>query len=454
MQVRKIQNPEIKIQLKFEILEFVFYFFGFFSSQSLYTAHPMPLDPHAIRRQFPFLTRKAEDKPLAYLDSAATTQKPFVVLERMRRFYEEQNANINRGMHPLAEAATTTYEEARKKVATFIGANHPSEIIFTRNATESINLVARSFGECLQRGDTIALSILEHHSNIIPWLQLNKRQDTGIEWIELEKDGRIDLQTLEKILQEGKTKLVSITGLSNVLGIRTPLEKIIALAHASGAKVLVDAAQLIAHESIDVQKLDCDFLAFSGHKIYGPTGIGILYGKRELLESMPPFLGGGDMIESVDRTGFSPAELPRKFEAGTPSIADAIGLGASIEWIESIGVDAMHAHTKELLSYAREKLSTVKNLNILGPNSGDDLLGCISFVIDGIHPHDLTEVLGRKGICLRAGHHCTQILHKHLGITASTRLSVGVYNTEEEIDRCVEEIKRAMQLFSKKVGSG
>ncbi len=402
-----------------------------------------------IRHSFPFLKREIDGKPLAYLDNAATTQKPESVLDRLNRFYREQNANINRGMHPLAEEATVACEDARKTVAAFIGAAHPCEIIFTRNATESINLVARSYGEMLKKGDSIVLSILEHHSNIIPWLQLKERKGITLEWIGLQKDGRLDITSLENILKKGKTKLVSVSGLSNVLGIRTPLEKIISLAHESGAKVLIDAAQLIAHESINVQKLDCDFLAFSGHKIYGPTGVGVLYGKRELLESMPPFLGGGDMLESVDQHGFTPAELPRKFEAGTPSIADAIGLATAIEWMESIGVDAIHMHTKSLLVYARKKLSAVQGLKILGPVSGDDLLGCVSFTVDGIHPHDLTEILGKKGICLRAGHHCTQILHKHLGIRASTRLSVGAYNTEEEVDRCIEAIEEVIKFFAK-----
>ncbi len=403
----------------------------------------------AIRRSFPFLKREIDGKPPAYLDNAATTQKPDAVLDRLSRFYREQNANINRGMHPLAEEATVAYEDARKTVAAFIGAAHPYEIIFTRNATEAINLVARSYGEILMKNDAVALSVLEHHSNVIPWLQLEKRSNVEIEWMQLQEDKRLDIESLKKILKKGKTKLVSVSGLSNVLGTRTPLEIITALAHDAGAKVLVDAAQLIAHESIDVQKLDIDFLAFSGHKIYGPTGVGVLYGKRKLLDAMPPFLGGGDMLESVDRNGFTPAELPRKFEAGTPSIADALGLAAAIEWMESVGIEAMHAHTKLLLAYARKKLSTVKNLNILGPVSGDDLLGCVSFTVDGIHPHDLTEMIGEKGICLRAGHHCTQILHKHLGITASTRLSVAGYNTEEEIDRCVAAIEEAIRFFTK-----
>ncbi|MSR67204.1 SufS family cysteine desulfurase [Candidatus Peribacteria bacterium] len=410
----------------------------------------MSLDISVIRRQFPFLKKLRDGKPVAYLDNAATTQKPENVLHRLQEFYAEQNSNINRGMHPLAEEATLAYEEARKKVASFIGAAHPSDIIFTRNATESINLVARSYGDTLRKGSGITLSVLEHHSNVIPWLQLNERKDIAIEWIELQEDGRLDLSSLSTILKKKKTKLIAVTGLSNVLGIRTPLQDMIALAHEAGAKVLIDAAQLIAHESIDVQTLDVDFLAFSGHKIYGPTGVGVLYGKQSLLESMPPFLGGGDMIESVDRDGFKSAELPRKFEAGTPSIADAIGLGAAIDWMQSIGIDAMHVHTKNLFSYARKKLSTTKKLTILGPQSDEGLLGCVSFTVDGIHPHDLTEILGRKGICLRAGHHCTQPLHKFLGITASTRLSVAVYNTEEEIDRCIEGIEAACRLFCKR----
>ncbi len=409
----------------------------------------MNLDTDVIRRQFPFLKKLREERPVAYLDNAATTQKPQAVLDRLEQFYAEHNANINRGMHPLAEEATVAYENARSIVSRFIGAASPQEIIFTRNATESINLVARSYGELLKKDDGIALSLLEHHSNIIPWMQLSKRQGTTIDWIELQEDGRPDLGSLKNILKKKKTKLVSITGLSNVLGIRTPLQDIISLAHEAGAKVLIDAAQLIAHATIDVQELDIDFLAFSGHKIYGPTGIGVLYGKQELLQSMPTFLGGGDMIASVDRDGFVPAELPRKFEAGTPSIADAIGLGSAIEWMESIGVDPMRAQTKHVLAYARKKLESVKDLKILGPTSGNDLLGCVSFTVDGIHPHDCTELLGQKGICLRAGHHCTQILHKYLGVTASTRLSVAVYNTEEEIDRCIEEIIAAQKRFRK-----
>ncbi len=403
----------------------------------------------AIRRQFPILTRLIDGSPLAYLDNAATTQKPQVVLDRLRRFYEEENANINRGMHPLAEAATVAYERARKTVANFIGAKRSHEIIFTRGATESINLVARSFGDTLKKGDRIALTLLEHHGNIVPWLQLKERKNIEIDWIGLTPDGRLDLQSLDLILAKGKTKLIAVTGLSNVLGVAPPMKHIIEKARTHGALVLIDAAQLVAHATIDVAELDADFLVFSGHKIYGPTGIGVLYGKESLLEKMPPFLGGGDMIASVIQEGFTCAELPRKFEAGTPAIADAIGLATAIEWMEETGTNQMHAHTKQLTQYAQETLRGVKGVTMLGPRESDDLLGCVSFVVEDVHPHDLTEVLGRKGICLRSGHHCTQPLHKHFAIPASTRLSVAAYNTTEEIDRCIDEIKKARALFKK-----
>lgn len=408
----------------------------------------MMLHPDAIRRQFPFLDHTVAGRVPVYLDNAATTQKPKTVIDRLQKFYEEQNGNINRGMHPFAEAASIAYEDARKTVQRFVGAAHAHEIIFTRNATESINLIARSFGETLKKDDRIALSILEHHSNIVPWLQLSKRQGIALDWIDLQGDGSLDLGSLEKILAKKKTKLVTVTGLSNVLGNRTRIEEIIAFAHAAGAKVLIDAAQLVAHESIDIQKLDADFLVFSGHKIYAPTGIGVLFGKQKLLQDMPAFLGGGDMIDSVMKTGFSTAELPRKFEAGTPSIADAVALGAAIDWMRSIGADSMHARTHELIAHAEKKLATVKDLTMLG--SHEHRLGCISFVVDELHPHDLTELLGQKGICLRAGHHCTQLLHRHLGIVASTRLSVAVYNTEEEIDACIKAIEEAIHFFRKK----
>ncbi len=400
-----------------------------------------------LRRQFPFLLAAQNGRPLAYLDNAATTQKPLSVLEAMDTFYRTQCANVHRGVHPLAEQATIAYEQARRTVQTFIGAAEACEIIFTRHCTESINLVARSYGETIPSEKRIVLSPLEHHSNTVPWLQLRKRQGNAIEWMTLARDGRVDLKSLATILEGGNVALVSVTGLSNVLGVRTPLRDIITMAHAVGAKVLVDAAQLVAHARIDVQELDVDFLAFSGHKIYGPTGVGVLYGKRELLEQMPPFLGGGDMLAQIDRDGFSNAELPRKFEAGTPSIADAIGLDHAIRWMTSVGIDTLHRHGKTVLERARKALLATPSVTILGPKESDDLLGCISFTVKDIHPHDLTDLLGKRGVCLRAGHHCAQILHAHLGIPASARLSVGAYNTEEDITRCIEGIEEARTIL-------
>lgn len=396
----------------------------------------------SIRGQFPILSVAIEKNPLIYLDNAATTQKPECVLQAMTDFYSTKNANINRGVHPLAETATVAYDEARATIANFIGAK-PHEIIFTRNATEAINLVARSIG--LTKKDTVALSILEHHSNIVPWMQT----DAQIEWISIDADGQIDVKELQKKLKTGKVSIVAVTGLSNVLGSRPNLEAIIKEAHAHGTKVLIDAAQLAAHEAIDVKKLDCDFLAFSGHKVYGPMGIGVLYGKAEILKEMDPFLGGGDMIATVTTEGFTPAELPRKFEAGTPAVAEAIGLATALDWIQNIGMETIAAHEQKLITHALKGLSTIKELRILGTKDPTKRVGCISFVVDGVHPHDLTEVLGREGICLRAGHHCTQPLHKILGINASARLSVGIYNTAEEVDRCIEAIGKAKTFLQK-----
>lgn len=405
----------------------------------------MQIDSSAIRRQFPFLEKEAS---LAYLDSAATCQKPNVVLSAMTTFATETNANVNRGVYPLAEKATVAFNAARKTIATFINAK-PHEIIFTKNATEAINLIARSYGDTLQKGDVIALSIMEHHSNIVPWQQLQERKGTSLSWISIDEEGQLDLAQLETVLKQGKVKLVTITGLSNVLGIAPDLTHICTLAHQHGALVLVDASQLIAHRSIDIKKINCDFLIFSGHKLYGPTGIGVLYGKTELLEAMPPFLGGGDMIQTVTKTGFTCAELPRKFEAGTPPAMEAVGLVAAIRWLASTDVNAVHAYTEELLSYALTSLLSIEGIKILGTQDASKRIGCISFTLGGIHPHDLTDVLGQEGVCLRAGHHCTQPLHEHLGIIASARLSVAAYNTKEEIDRCVMALKKAQKLLQK-----
>lgn len=415
----------------------------------LYTLCSVTYDVSSIRRQFPILKKRIGKNILCYLDSAATSQKPQCVIDAVVDFYTTKNANVNRGVHALSEEATVAHDAARETVRAFLGAKYAHEIIFTKNATEAINLVARSFGDTLKSGDRIALSILEHHSNIVPWMQLSDTEGIGLDWLPMTDDGYIDINATEIILTKGKTKLVAVSGLSNVLGTLQPLKKIIDMAHKHGAVVLVDASQLAAHEAIDVQKLDCDFLAFSGHKTYGPTGIGVLFGKAELLKKMPAFLGGGDMIQTVTAHGFTPAELPRKFEAGTVAAADAAGLGAALQWMEDAGMKAIQKHEAWLISHALSSLKEIEGLKILGPTDPKKCIGCISFVIQGIHPHDLTDVMGKEGVCLRAGHHCTQPLHTLLGIPASTRLSVAAYNTVEEIDQCVSSLQKAISLLRK-----
>ncbi len=406
----------------------------------------MALDVYSLRRQFPILSQQIDGKPLIYLDSAATAQKPQAVLDRMEKFYKEENANVHRGMHVLAERATVAYEHARETVGRFLNANRLDEVIFTKSCTEAINLVAISLSRqgFFQQGDRVVLSILEHHSNIVPWLQLKERKGIEILWIDCDDQGHLRMHQLDDYLTKGHVKMVSVTAQSNVLGVRPPLKEIITKAHEHKALVLLDAAQSIAHHQTDVQALDCDFLAFSGHKLYGPSGIGVLYGKQELLRSMPPFLGGGMMIQEVHQDRFTPADIPQKFEAGTPPVAQAIGLSAAIEWLSQFSWSDIEEHEQSLLAAAQKSLQSVPGITILGPlrlgsgplagpGTGAEISGCISFVVDGVHPHDLTDILGQQGICLRAGHHCTQPLHRRLGITASTRLSVGIYTTTEEI---------------------
>lgn len=430
----------------------------------------MALDFVAIRRQFPIFAQNIGRHPLVYLDSAATAQKPTAVLQTMQHFYEHDNANVHRGMHVLAERTTALYEEARKTVQKFLNARHAEEIIFTKSCTESINLVARCSlpqrGRVRERG-SVVLSLLEHHSNIVPWMM----QKAHLHWVDIDPDGNINMNELEKILTKESITLVAITGQSNVLGTRPPLKEIIQKAHHIGAKVLIDAAQLVAHAHIDVQELDCDFLAFSGHKLYGPTGIGILYGKRELLEQMSPFVGGGMMIKEVTQNGFTPADLPQKFEGGTPPIAEAIGLKAAIDWLSQFEWKDIEEHEQTLMNHAIQSLSSIEGMNILchtEPFGGaqdrlrrsvtsvpsfdyaqDDTTpsGCLSFTLDGLHPHDLTDILGESGICLRAGHHCTMPLHKRLGIPASTRVSFGIYNTLQEIDMLAGAIQHAQKIL-------
>ena len=414
----------------------------------------VPLALDAIRRQFPFLSTAPQ--PI-YLDTAAMAQVPDVVLKKMQEWEQSSRSNVHRGMHARAEASTIAYESARSTVQRFINAKHADEIIFTKSCTEAINLVARSWGEAnLQKGDAIVLSILEHHSNIVAWQQLKERKGIDILWVDIDDAGMLRYDQLEKHLKTGRVKLVAITALSNVLGVAPDLQKIISLAHKAGALVLLDAAQAIAHMPLDVQSLDCDFLAFSGHKLYAPTGIGVLYGKRKLLQSMPPFLGGGMMIRNVTMEGFTPADLPAKFEAGTPPIAQAVGLAAAMKWLEETVAGCrfqeIQAHEESLLQYTIQHLEQIPGLHILGRTGNEQtskpanpVHGCLSFTLEDIHPHDLTEILGRKGIALRAGHHCCMPLHKRLGIPASTRLSVGIYTTKEEIDACAQAIVEAQK---------
>ena len=405
----------------------------------------MALDVQTLRQQFSVFA--GEQAPI-YFDSAATAQTPNAVIDAMDEYYRTYCANVHRGMHALTERATLRYEEARKTVGKFIGAKYTREIVFTKNCTEAINLVARAWGDdVLQSGETVALSLLEHHSNIVPWHQLAERKDTSVEWIEIDDTGRVQMESLDQILAAGKTKLVAITGQSNVLGTRPDLHTIIGKAHDAGALVLVDAAQLIAHHSVDVQTLDCDFLTFSGHKLYGPTGVGVLYAKRELMEKMPPFLGGGMMIQEVKKEGFSSAEPPGKFEAGTPPIAQAIGLAAAMDWLDQYAQEEREAHEEALIKDALTVLSSIEGLTIFGPKDSKDTSCCISFVTEGAHPHDLTDILGQQKIALRAGHHCTQPLHKKLGATATARLSVGLYNTVEELETLKVEIEKALDLL-------
>jgi len=430
------------------------------SLSAWYAGTLMALPISAIRAQFPILNRTEK---LIYLDTAASAQKPEVVLRAMDTFSRSGYGNVHRGMHPLAERATDAYEGARNAVRRFIGAAHADEIIFQKNCTEAINLVAKSWArKNLKRGDTVALSLLEHHSNIVPWLQLKEEIGISVAWIDIDDEGNVKMKELDSILAGGNVRLVSVTGQSNVLGTRPPLREIIVKAHAAGALVCIDAAQLAGHHPIDVQKLDCDFLTFTGHKPYGPTGIGVLYARRALLREMPPFLGGGMMIREVKRDGFSAADSPQKFEAGTPPIVEAVGLHAAIDWLTQYPWKDIEEHEAHLLKVAAETLATVPGLRILGHfgtildfqnNEStnqriNESSGCLSFIINNIHPHDLTALLGQEGFCLRAGHHCTQPLHERLGIPASTRLSVGIYNTEEEIRSIGPAIARAIKRLT------
>lgn len=405
------------------------------------------IDPQKIKKDFPIFERRINGKPLVYLDNASTSQKPRVVIEALVKFYETMNANIHRGIHTLSEEATAAYEESREVVADFINAFDSSEIIFTRNTTESINLVAYSWGEHnIQKGDVITVSALEHHSNLVPWQELCKRKGAFLMVIPLNEDGTLKITGLDKFIND-RTKLVAITQMSNVLGTITPLAKIIEAAKKVGAVTVVDAAQSVAHCPIDVQKMDCDFLAFSSHKMCGPTGVGVLYGKLNLLEKMEPFLFGGDMVKEVRPYEASFHDVPWKFEAGTPNIADVVAFKSAIHYLKNIGMQNILEHDQKLLKYAREKLAQLSGINLYGPADILQSGGILSFNIPGVHAHDVGSILNEDGVAIRTGHHCCQPLMQRLKVPATARMSFYFYNSEEDIDVAFEALKKVYEIF-------
>ena len=411
----------------------------------MHTSQFRPLDVEGIRKDFPIF---ATEPPLAFLDNAASTQTPRPVVEAMDAYYDTYRSNIHRGIYRISEEATAQYERAREKVAAVINAPRTRQVIFTRNTTESINLVAYSWGNAnIREGDEIILTIMEHHSNLVPWQLLAQRTGATLRFLEITDEGLLDFTQLHNLLTE-KTKLVAMGHVSNVLGTINPIQSVIVAAHAVGAKVIVDAAQSVPHFPVDVQQLNCDFLAFSGHKMCGPTGIGVLYGKSELLEEMPPFLGGGSMIRSVERDVSSYAELPAKFEAGTPSIAEAIGLGHAVDYITQTNLAALHVHEQELLKYAHQRLAEIEGITLYGP-APHQKAGVISFNMEGIHPHDVAGILDTHSIAVRAGHHCAQPLMKRLDVIATVRASFYLYNTIEDVDRLHEGLCRAQKLMTR-----
>jgi cysteine desulfurase/selenocysteine lyase len=409
-----------------------------------------PLDVQALKKDFPLLRRGDGDRPLVYLDSAASAQLPGAVLDAMDHYYATTHANVHRGVYSIAEEATRLYEAARLRLGRFVGAPHPSrEVVFTKNATEAINLVAYAWGrQNLRPGDAVVLSEIEHHANLVPWLMLHDELGVELRYIPLGADFHLDLAHLDRLVDGAK--LVAVTGASNVLGSIVDLAPIVAAAHGVGARVLVDGAQLAPHRRVDVAAADIDFLALTGHKMLGPTGIGALWARQEILEGMPPFLGGGEMISDVRLDGFSPNELPWKFEAGTPPIAEAVGLGAAVDYLEAVGLEAVAAHETALVRYALDRLTDAYDeLRVFGP-APDSVRrsGVISFAFGGVHPHDVAQVLDQSGVCVRAGHHCAKPLMRILGVNATTRASLYLYNDEADIDALVEGLATVRELFS------
>lgn len=408
---------------------------------------PETFDAKKIRADFPVLNQIVNDEPLIYLDNAATTQKPQAVLDVLNHYYLQDNANVHRGVHTLAERATTEFEAARKKVQQFIHANSNKEIIFTKGTTDSLNIIAQSYGEFIQAGDEIVISKMEHHANLIPWQQLAKRKQAVLRYIPLTADGHLDVQAARTIINE-KTAIVALTHVSNVLGTVNPVKEMAQLAHQHQAIMVVDGAQAVAHMPVDVQDLDCDFYCFSGHKMCGPTGIGVLYGKQALLEKMEPVAFGGEMIDFVDLYESTWTELPWKFEAGTPNIAGAIGLGAAIDYLEKIGMQTIHEYEQAIVAELLPKLQQIEGLTIYGPQNPAEHTAVIAFNLDHLHPHDVASALDMQGIAVRAGHHCAQPLIKELGCFATARASFYFYNTKEEADQLVAAILATKEFFA------
>ncbi|HUS82105.1 MAG TPA: cysteine desulfurase [Dehalococcoidia bacterium] len=410
-------------------------------------------DVGRIRKEFPILQRTVHGKPLVYLDNAATSQKPAAVIDALVEYYERYNANIHRGLHTLAEEATNRYEEAREKVRRFINAPGCESIIFTRNATESINLVAHSWGRAnVHAGDEIVLTVMEHHSNLVPWQMLAKETGASLRFVDVDDEGRLRREDWQQLIGE-KTRLVAVTQMSNVLGTINPVREIVDLAHQFGALVLVDGAQSVAHMPVDVLGLDCDFLIISGHKMLGPTGVGVLYARRRILDEMAPFLTGGHMISKVSLEDTVWNEVPWRFEAGTANIADVIAYGAAIDYLEGIGMEAVRRHDIELTSYALEVLGKIPNLTLYGPPDASDRGAAVSFNVGNLHPHDIGTVLDSQGVAIRAGHHCAQPLMTRLGVPATARASFQIYNRREEIDILAEGIQEAARFFGDAIGT-
>ena len=406
------------------------------------------LDVEQIRNDFPVLSRMVHGKPLVYLDNAATSQKPRAVIQALTEYYETYNSNVHRGVHTLSMEATDRYEEAREKVARFINAEAPESIIWTRNATESLNLVAHSWAEeNISEGDEIVVTRLEHHSNLVPWQRIAARKGAALRFLGMTEDGSVDMDGAATVIND-KTKLLAVTHVSNSLGTVVPVKELAGMARSVGAAVLVDGAQSVPHQPVDVEDLGCDFLALSGHKMMGPTGIGALYARREVLEQMEPFLHGGEMVLEVSYEDASWNELPMRFEAGTPNIADAIALGAAVDYLTALGMENVREHEKQLTAYALEAFRELEEIDLFGPMDVDRRGGILSFYSSDVHPHDLGTFLDQEGVAIRTGHHCTMPLMGALGVPATARASLYVYNTEQEVDALVDALKRALRYFS------